>query len=121
MLLSAFLMADSGAIEEILFTLIRKQTNTHDAMKVTRVATAERNYLRGVLRAYLLGKKNENYVIGCFKNVPIKLYDEVAAELSEYSNQPRFAELYQIRKRLQTNLTTSETKTRWSPWVLSKY
>lgn len=90
-------------------------------MKVTRVAVAERNYLRGVLRAYLLGKKNENYVVGCFKNVPIKLYDEVAAELSAYSNQPRFAELYKIRKRLQANLNTSASKTRWSPWVLSKY
>jgi hypothetical protein len=114
-------MACRAAAGEILFKLIRKRAIIHNAMKVTRVAIAERNYLRGVLRAFLLGKKNENYVIGCFKNVPIKLYDEVAAELSAYSNQPRFAELYQIRKRLQANLTTSETKTRWSPWVLSKY
>ncbi len=90
-------------------------------MKVTRVAVAERNYLKGILRAFLLGKKNQNYVVGCFKNVPINVFDEVAKELSEFANLPRFGELYQIRKRLEGELSASTSKTKWSPWVLSKY
>ena len=91
------------------------------AMKVTRVAVAERNYLRGVLRAFLLGKKNQKYVIGCFRNVPIRVFDAVAKELAEHSHMPRFRELYQIRKRLQNALESRESKTKWSPWVLSSY
>ncbi|MHA2425711.1 MAG: hypothetical protein ACXAEF_13050 [Candidatus Thorarchaeota archaeon] len=90
-------------------------------MKTTPIAKAERNYLRGILRAFLRGKKNQNYVVGCFRNVPIKVYDEVAKQLHAYSNQPRFRELYQIRKRLQEALTTSTSRTRWSPWVISCY
>ncbi len=90
-------------------------------MKVTPLATAERNYLRGILRAFLEGKKNQNYVIGCFKNVPIKVFDEIARDLREYANRPRFNELYQLRKKLQEALSTSESKTRWSAWVISCY
>ncbi|MFW9921361.1 MAG: hypothetical protein ACFFED_17305 [Candidatus Thorarchaeota archaeon] len=90
-------------------------------MKVTRVAVAERNYLRGILRAFLLGKKNQNYVIGCFKNVPIRVFDEVAKELADYAHVPRFQELYQIRMRLQVELESSTTRTKWSPWVISRY
>lgn len=82
---------------------------------------AERNYLRGVLRAFLEGKKNQNYVIGCFRNVPISIFDEIAQSLSQYSNKPRFGELYKIRKTLQQNLKESEEKTRYSPWTISKY
>ncbi|MFW9959336.1 MAG: hypothetical protein ACFFCT_14815 [Candidatus Odinarchaeota archaeon] len=90
-------------------------------MKVTRVAVAERNYLRGILRAYLLGKKNQNYVIGCFRNVPIKVFDEAAKELVEYAQLPRFQELYAIRKLLEEALNKSESRTKWSPWVVSQY
>jgi hypothetical protein len=90
-------------------------------MKITRVAVAERNYLSGVLRAFLLGKKNENYVLGCFRNVPIRVFDAVAKELSKYAHKPRFRELYRIRKRLQAALESGESKTKWSPWVISSY
>jgi len=91
------------------------------AMKVTRVAIAERNYLRGVLRAFLLGKKNRNYVIDCFRNVPIRVFDAVAKELADYAHMPRFRQLYQIRKNLETALESRESKTKWSRWVLSSY
>ncbi len=90
-------------------------------MAVTRIATAERNYLKGVLRAFLRGKKNKNYVIGCFRNVPIAIFDEIARELNDYSNQERFRELYEIRKRLLIQLERRTTRTQWSPWVLGKY
>lgn len=90
-------------------------------MKVTPMATAERNYLKGVLRAYLLGKKNENYVIGCFGNVPISIFDQVVSELSEYSSTPQYKELHKIRKRLEKSLSESQSRTRWSPWALGKY
>ncbi|MFW9909307.1 MAG: hypothetical protein ACFFEF_12090 [Candidatus Thorarchaeota archaeon] len=90
-------------------------------MKITRVAVAERNYLKGILKAFLLGKKNQNYVVGCFRNVPLKLYDEVVGELSEHANQPRYKELYEIRKQLEENLSKSASRTRWSPWVIGKY
>ena len=90
-------------------------------MKVTRVAVAEQNYLRGILRAFLLGKKNQNYVVGCFRNVPIKIYDAVAGELAVYRNKPRFQELYQIRKQLKIALSNSKSRSRWSPWVISCY
>ena len=85
------------------------------------MVVAERNYLRGVLRAFLKGKKNRNYVIGCFRNVPISIFDEIAKSLSKYSDEPRFGDLYKIRKTLQQNLKESEEKTRWSPWAISKY
>jgi len=90
-------------------------------MKFTPIAQAERNYLKGVLRAFLSGKKNENYVVGCFKNVPIAIYDQVVSELAEYSHMPRFRELYRIRKRLEKALGESESRSRWSPWALGKY
>ncbi|MHA1936528.1 MAG: hypothetical protein ACW97A_14760 [Candidatus Thorarchaeota archaeon] len=90
-------------------------------MKITPIAQAERNYLKGVLRAFLIGKKNQNYVIGCFKNVPIAIYDKVVSELAEYSEMPRFKELYQIRKKLEKALSECESKSRWSPWALGKY
>lgn len=95
--------------------------NISYAMTVTRVAVAERNYLRGILRAYLLGKKNQNYVIGCFRNVPIRVFDEVARELAEYAQLPRFQELYAIRKLLDEALNKSESRTKWSSWVVSQY
>ncbi len=90
-------------------------------MKVTPIAQAERNYLKGVLRAFLDGKKNQNYVIGCFRNVPIAIYDQVVTELAEYVEKPRYKELYEIRKRLEKALSECESRTRWSPWVLGKY
>jgi hypothetical protein len=90
-------------------------------MSPVRMVVAERNYLRGVLRAFLEGKKNQNYVIGCFRNVPISIFDEIAKELSGYSNALRFGELYKIRKKLLHELKTREDKTRWSPWAVSKY
>jgi len=90
-------------------------------MSPVRIAIAERNYLRGVLRAFLEGKKNQNYVIGCFRNVPISIFDEIAADLSNYSHAPRFSELYSIRKLLLHNLKEGKEKTRWSPWAVSKY
>lgn len=90
-------------------------------MKVTRVAVAERNYLRGILRAFLLGKKNQNYVVGCFRNIPIRIYDEVVEELAVYSNKPRFQELYKIRKQLKNALSTRKSRSRWSPWVINSY
>ena len=101
--------------------LIRKIGNILNGMKVTRVVVVERNYLRGILRAFLLCKKNQNYVIGCFRNVPIKVFDEVARELAEYAQLPRFQELYAIRKLLEEALNNSESMTRWSPWVVSQY
>lgn len=91
------------------------------AMNPVRIVVAERNYLRGVLRAFLEGKKNQNYVIGCFRNVPISIFDEIAADLSNYSHEPRFKELYSIRKDLLHNLKERKEKTRWSPWAISKY
>ncbi|MFW9809799.1 MAG: hypothetical protein ACFFE6_10530 [Candidatus Thorarchaeota archaeon] len=90
-------------------------------MNPTRMVVAEKNYLRGVLRAFLEGKKTSNYVIGCFRNVPISIFDEVAKDLSSYSQNLRFGELYKIRKKLIQNLENREEKTRWSPWVLGKY
>jgi len=90
-------------------------------MSPTRIVVAEKNYLRGVLRAFLEGKKTANYVIGCFRNVPISIFDEIAKDLSEYSQNLRFGELYKIRKKLIQNLEQREEKTRWSPWVLGKY
>ena len=90
-------------------------------MTVTPIATAERNYLKGVLRAFLEGKKNQNYVIGCFKNVPIKIFDEIIIELNSYSNHERFRELSQIRRELLTQLEERTTRTNWSPWALGKY
>ncbi|MFW9850381.1 MAG: hypothetical protein ACFFF4_14710 [Candidatus Thorarchaeota archaeon] len=90
-------------------------------MKVTPLAVAERNYLRGVLKAFLEGKKNQNYVLGCFRNVPIKVFDEIAKDLSSHSEQPRFKELYEIRKKLQDALSENPCKTRFSPWVISRY
>jgi len=85
------------------------------------MVVAERNYLRGVLKAFLEGKKNQNYVIGCFRNVPITIFDEIARSLSHYSNTLRFGELYKLRKKLLSNLSEREEKTRWSPWAISKY
>jgi hypothetical protein len=85
------------------------------------MAIAERNYLRGVLRAFVTGKKNENYVLGCFRNVPIRIYDEICSELREYADRARFRELYEIRLRLEKQLEMNPSKTRWSPWVLGKY
>ena len=90
-------------------------------MSPTRMVVAEKNYLRGVLRAFLEGKKTINYVIGCFKNVPISIFDEVAKDLSEYSQNLRWGQLYKIRKKLIQNLDDRDDKTRWSPWVLGKY
>jgi len=91
------------------------------AMSPVRMVIAERNYLRGVLRAFLEGKKNQNYVIGCFRNVPISIFDEIAQELSQYSDTLRFGQLYKIRKKLLQNLQNREEKTRWSPWAIGKY
>jgi len=91
------------------------------AMSPVRMVIAERNYLRGVLRAFLEGKKNQNYVIGCFRNVPISIFDELAQELSQYSDTLRFGQLYKIRKKLLQNLQSREEKTRWSPWAIGKY
>ena len=90
-------------------------------MNPVRMVIAERNYLRGVLRAFLTGEKNQNYVIGCFRNVPISIFDELAKDLSQYSNTLRFGELYKIRKRLMHHLKNRPEKTRWSPWAISKY
>ncbi len=90
-------------------------------MSPTRMVIAERNYLRGVLRAFLEGKKNQNYVLGCFRNVPISIFDEIAQELSHYSHTLRFSELYKIRKKLLRHLKERQEKTRWSPWAISKY
>ena len=90
-------------------------------MSPTRMVIAERNYLRGVLRAFLEGKKNQNYILGCFRNVPISIFDELARELRHYSHTLRFGELYKIRKKLMQNLEQSSEKTRWSPWAISKY
>ena len=90
-------------------------------MSPTRIVVAERNYLRGVLKAFLQGKKTSNYVVGCFRNVPISIFDEIAAELSDYSEHLRFGELYKIRKKLLHNLENRDEKTRWSPWVIGKY
>jgi hypothetical protein len=85
------------------------------------MVVAEKNYLRGVLRAFLEGKKTSNYVVGCFRNVPISIFDELAKDLCEYSQHLRFGELYKIRKRLIRNLQLRKEKSRWSPWVLGKY
>ena len=90
-------------------------------MSPTRMVIAERNYLRGVLRAFLEGKKNQNYVLGCFRNVPISIFDELACDLAHYSHALRFRELYKIRKKLQQNLKRRREKTRWSPWAIAKY
>lgn len=90
-------------------------------MSPTRMVIAEQNYLRGVLKAFLEGKKNSNYVVGCFRNVPIMIFDEIAKDLSEYSHLLRFGELYKIRKKLLRNLQKRQEKTRWSPWAISKY
>ncbi|MHA2187701.1 MAG: hypothetical protein ACW99V_05625 [Candidatus Thorarchaeota archaeon] len=100
---------------------IEDRNRESNKVTITPIALAERNYLKGVLRAFLNGKKNQNYVIGCFRNVPIAIYDMVASELAEYSEMPRFKELYQIRKKLEKALSECESRTRWSPWVLGKY
>lgn len=92
-----------------------------DNMKITPIAVAERNYLRGVLRAFLLDKKNENYVVGCFRNVPIEIFDQVVCELNQYSDRPRFRDLYKIRKKLEAHLKESSSKSKWSAWVLGMY
>ena len=91
------------------------------SMSPTRMVIAEKNYLKGVLRAFLEGKKNSNYVVGCFRNVPISIFDEIARELSDYVQTLRFGELYKIRKKLINNLRQRHEKTRWSPWVIGKY
>jgi hypothetical protein len=85
------------------------------------MVVAERNYLKGVLRAFLEGKKNQNYVIGCFRNVPISIFDEIAQDLSHYSHTIRFGDLYTLRKKLLENLRKRQEKTRWSPWAIAKY
>ncbi len=105
----------------ILFIFITDDILLECEMSPVRMVVAERNYLRGVLRAYLEGKKNQNYVIGCFRNVPISIFDEIAADLSHYSDTQRFTELYTIRKQLVHQLKKRRGKTRWSPWAISKY
>jgi len=90
-------------------------------MTVTPIATAERNYLKGVLRAFLSGKKNQNYVIGCYQNVPIPIFDEMVRELNAFSNSERFRELSEIRRKLLSELENRTTRTHWSPWALGKY
>ncbi len=105
----------------ILFIFIIDLVFVKYIMNPVRMVVAERNYLKGVLRAFLEGKKNQNYVIGCFRNVPISIFDEIAQELSQYSNTPQFGELYNLRKKLLQNLSDREEKTRWSPWAISKY
>ncbi|MHA2233820.1 MAG: hypothetical protein ACXABH_00615 [Candidatus Thorarchaeota archaeon] len=90
-------------------------------MTLTRMVVAEKNYLRGILRAFLAGKKTINYVIGCFRNVPILIFDEIVGELSDFAHHLRFGELDKIRKKLIQNLQKRREKTNWSPWVIGKY
>ena len=69
-------------------------------MNPVRMVVAERNYLRGVLRAFLEGKKNQNYVLGCFRNVPISIFDEIAKDLSKYAEVRSISENEKIQKML---------------------
>ncbi|MFW9793560.1 MAG: hypothetical protein ACFFEE_04605 [Candidatus Thorarchaeota archaeon] len=114
-------MAENKFFKNYIIRVYNHLIQSMSDMSPTRIATAEKNYLRGVLRAFLEGKKNSNYVVGCFRNVPISIFDEIAAELSDYAQSLRFGELYKLRKRLIQNLNEREEKTRWSPWVLGKY
>lgn len=89
----------------------------------TRLNVAERNYLSGVLRAFLERKAkriNQNYVVGCFRNVPLAIYDEIAKELTGVGDSERRAELTTIRTRLAEYLASRADRTQWSPWAIAR-
>jgi hypothetical protein len=89
----------------------------------TRLNVAERNYLSGILKAFLERKAkriNQNYVVGCFRNVPLAIFDDIVRELSEVGDSERRAELTTIRVRLAEYLATRVDRTQWSPWAVAR-
>lgn len=89
----------------------------------TRLNVAERNYLTGVLRAFLERKAkriNQNYVVGCFRNVPLTIFDEIAKELEGVGDSERRAELVTVRTRLAEYLSSRVDRTQWSPWAIAR-
>jgi len=89
----------------------------------TRLNVAERNYLTGVLRAFLERKAkriNQNYVIGCFRNVPLGIFDDIAKELADIGDSDRRAELIAIRAKLAEYLSSRMDRTQWSPWAIAR-
>jgi hypothetical protein len=89
----------------------------------TRLNVAERNYLSGILKAFLERKAkriNQNYVVGCFRNVPLAIFDDIVKELSEVGDGERRAELTTIRARLAEYLATRVDRTQWSSWAVAR-
>jgi hypothetical protein len=89
----------------------------------TRLNVAEKNYLTGVLKAFLERKAkriNQNYVVGCFRNVPLAIFDDIAKELAGVGDSERQAELVTIRSRLAEHLSSRVDRTQWSPWAIAR-
>ena len=89
----------------------------------TRLNVAERNYLTGVMKAFLERKAkriNQNYVVGCFRNVPLAIFDDIAKELAGVGDSERHAELATVRERLAQYLSTRVDRTQWSAWAIAR-
>ncbi|MFW9890040.1 MAG: hypothetical protein ACFFER_17795 [Candidatus Thorarchaeota archaeon] len=69
-------------------------------VKVKPLAVAQRRYHENVLRAYLEGKQNQNWVVGCLRGIKLETYDEIARELPFHMRFPRYQEIPDIRSRL---------------------
>ena len=91
-------------------------------MKFTRLSVAERNYLKGVMKAFLERKKraSKSYVLGCFRNVPLNIFDEIVKELTPAEGNSRQSELDEIRREISEYLDTRTDRTQWSPWAVAR-
>ena len=89
----------------------------------TRLNVAERNYLTGIMKAFLERKAkriNQNYVVGCFRNVPLAIFDDIAKELAGVGDSERRAELVTVRERLAEYLSTRVDRTQLSAWAIAR-
>ncbi len=61
--------------------------------------------LQGILIAFLEGKKNVNWVVGCFKHVPESKYDSILSKALSLAciNPQRGIKISQIREKLYGN------------------
>jgi len=75
-------------------------------IKVKPVDVVQRRYNKGVLKAYLKGRKTMNWVVGCFRNILMQEFDSIVLELSGYRNSPRYADISEIRRKLAEPTST---------------
>jgi hypothetical protein len=80
--------------------LIRRRCLSQSMIKVKPVDVAQQGYNKGVLKAYLEGEKNMNWVVGCLRGISMQEFDSIVLELSGYRNFPRYADNSEIRRRL---------------------